>query len=439
MKDILIHIKPGQQEVRQLRKATAEFLHKLNSKLKPAKATAILGGSGAKDTWLAGNHDVDIFVCFDYQKYADRTTELSKILKPYLALAFPGKRRSTLHGSRDYFQMTYGHSAALSAFTFEIIPILKIRKAREAKNITDVSPLHARWVSKNAKTLKDEIRLAKQFLRAQGLYGAESYIAGFSGYVVEILAVYYGSFKKLLKASQQWKVKEVIDVENHYPKKDALFQLNKSKTQSPLIVIDPVDKSRNAAAALSLEKFLKLKEVAKKYLVQPLSALPTYFVPEQVNLSSLQKEAEKKKLNLVYVVVQPVAGKEDVVGMKLVKVFDFLRDKLKPFLVVKSGWKWDKNNKNHQQDKKVKRKETFYYFLLEKRELPKLEVRTGPPLDLKEHVAGFKKRYTETFVQDGRVMAKVPVKEYLLPGFVHALLNEKYVQERIKNINNYLS
>ena len=34
-------------------------------------------------------------------------------------------------------------------FTFEIIPILDIRKSEQAKNITDVSPLHAIWVKKH--------------------------------------------------------------------------------------------------------------------------------------------------------------------------------------------------------------------------------------------------------------------------------------------------
>ncbi len=441
MKEILSKIKPSPAERQHFKRITAEFLQKLNSTLKKGKvnATAILGGSGAKDTWLAGNHDIDIFVHFDYQKYAARTTELSEILKPGIAKAFPGKKIIRLHGSRDYFQLQYQGS------TFEVIPILNLRKAAQAKNITDVSPLHARWVNKNARKLKDEIRLAKQFFRSQSLYGAESYIGGFSGYAVEILVVYYGSFEKLLKASQAWKVKEVVDVENHYPKKDVLFQLNKSKTQSPLIVIDPVDKSRNACAALSLEKFLKLKEVAKRYLAQPL---PAYFELEVITLDTLKKEAEKRKLNLVYATVQPLPGKEDVVGMKLVKVLGFVKDKLRPFAVVKSGWQWDKKRGEEQKmggEQKGKKmgqgmslkQQAFFYFLLEKRELPKVEVRAGPPLTLKEHVEGFKKHYRhngETFVENGRVMVRVGVKDYRLADFVKGMVKNEYVRERVGKV-----
>ena len=46
----------------------------------------------------------------------------------------------------------------------------------------------------------DEIRLAKAFCHANGCYGAESYIKGFSGYALELLVYHYGSFQKFVKA-----------------------------------------------------------------------------------------------------------------------------------------------------------------------------------------------------------------------------------------------
>ncbi len=44
------------------------------------------------------------------------------------------------------------------------------------------------------------------------------------------------------------------------------MELNKSKIQSPLIVIDPVQAGRNAAAALSFEKYDLLRKKAKEFL-----------------------------------------------------------------------------------------------------------------------------------------------------------------------------
>ena len=108
-----------------------------------------------------------------------------------------------------------------------------------ALNIIDISPLHTVFVKKHKK-LNDEIRLAKQFCRAQDCYGAESYINGFSGYSCELLVIHYGSFKKLARKAAKWKPKVVIDILKKYKGKNPLEELNPSKTQSPLVIIDPV-------------------------------------------------------------------------------------------------------------------------------------------------------------------------------------------------------
>jgi len=139
-----------------------------------------------------------------------------------------------------------------------------LKKASEVVNITDISPLHSKWVNKFGKGLKDEIRLAKQFCKANKLYGAESHITGFSGYVLEILTIHYKGFKNLIKAITKWKPKVIIDTEKYHKK--PLFDLDKSKTHSPIIIIDPVQKSRNASAAVDIEKFNKLIQYSKEFL-----------------------------------------------------------------------------------------------------------------------------------------------------------------------------
>ena len=132
---------------------------------------------------------------------------------------------------------------------------------------------------------------------------------------------YYGSFLKLLKSATKWREGEVIDPEKHYPKKDALFHINKSKTLSPLVVVDPVDKSRNALAALSKEIFNLTKKKAAALLKKPNTG---FFEKKLVNYDLLKKEAEKKNWKLVILDVKELPGKKDVVGMKLLKSFNFL-------------------------------------------------------------------------------------------------------------------
>ena len=409
MQSVLKKIKPGKEEIDNLNKITKDFLTKLNSKLKDAKA--ILGGSGAKDTWLSGNHDVDLFVQFDKNKYSDESHLISEHLEKMLKKVFPEFKIERLHGSRDYFQLNYKN------LNFEVVPIIKINKSEEALNITDISPLHALWVNKNAQKLKDEIRLAKQFCRANKLYGAESHISGFSGYVLEILISYYGSFEKLLKASLKWKDKEVIDPEKHYKNKHlALFHLNNSKLQSPIIVVDPVDKERNAAAALSKEKMKQFQKVAKQYLKSPSEKL---FVKEEISKEKLMKE----KGHLLFLTIVPVEGKHDVVGVKLLKAFEFLRDELSCFKVKKAGWNWNENDSG-----------AAFYFILKEDKLSEFEVRNGPPLKLAEHVKHFKKVNKNTFTKDGKLFARIKVKHPNLEDFIKNLLSQEYFKEKVKKV-----
>jgi tRNA nucleotidyltransferase (CCA-adding enzyme) len=399
-------IKPKQVETKNFQRITNQFLKKLNSQLKKSNAKAILGGSGAKDTWLSGSHDIDIFVQFDYKKYKCKSTKLADILEKTIKKNFPKLTR--LHGSRDYFQTRFQNCL------FEIVPILKISNANQAVNITDISPLHAQWVKKANIKVRDEVRLTKKFAKAVKCYGAESYITGFSGYVLEILTIYYGSFEKLLHAAVKWESRDIIDITKHYQGREVFKKVNPSKLHSPLIVMDPVDKSRNASAALSMEKFLLFKEKAALFLEKPGLKM---FEKETISFKNLEKQT---RYNLVYLEVGALTGKVDVVGTKLLKVFQFLKKKLIPFKIKKADWDW--NGK------------AIFYFILEKRQIPPYIFRTGPPLKMEKFVEEFKKKHKDTFKERNRIMAKIPIKHFILKDFVNVILKEEYVKERVKGI-----
>lgn len=404
MKEALEILVPSPAEKDQVQGVVKEFLTLLNKQLKESKA--IVGGSTAKDTWLTGNHDVDIFIQFPYKEFSAKSAQLSDIVEPQLQATFPKTAITRLHGSRDYFQVTYKKQL------FELVPILKITKAEEAKNITDISPLHAAWVNTHAKGKKGDILLAKQFCKAAKVYGAESYIAGFSGYVIEILISYYGSFEKFIQAVVTWKEKVIIDPSNFYKKGNVLFHLNTSKTKSPLILIDPVDRSRNAAAAISKKRFLQLQEQAKAYLKNPQK---DFFQEQKVTLTELRKLA--KKQNLVYIEVIPLTGKKDVVGMKLKKSFTFLRRSLAPFGVIEADWDWNK-----------------MWFILKKKTIPEVSIHKGPPITMLEAAKNFKKKHKEAFVDKGLLFAKVKEPHPKIEAFFSKLLKNSYITERIEEI-----
>ncbi len=403
--NVLGSIKPTKEEEKEVFDKVDFILKKINNSIRDAKA--ILGGSGIKGTWLKNAHDEDIFVCFDYTKYKNRSDELSDILEKKIKKKFKIKR---LHGSRDYFQIKDKGS------TVEIIPILGIKKADDAKNITDISPLHALWVNKHKK-LRDEMRLLKHFCKSNDLYGAESHIKGFSGYICEILVVNYGSFVNVLKSAVKWKEKDVIDVRKYFKKGEVFRTLNSSKLFSPLIVIDPVQESRNAAAALSYEKFELFKKKAKEFLKKPSIK---FFEKKEFSIEDIKKKA-KKNLLIVFD-VKPNSGKEDIVGCKLIKALETIRKGIEKedFKIINYGWNWNKD--------------AIFYFIIKKEKLSKMKIHDGPPLRAKDHVKIFKKMYKKTFVDCGIVKAEIKRKYTDVNELVKDLIKDKDVKSRVKKI-----
>ena len=391
LKDILAEVKP-----RGIPVDIKEFLDELNKRLKKnkLKAKAVTGGSIAKGTFLKGDHDVDIFVKF---KYPYREQNISKLLKKALA----GLKAKEVKGSRNYFHIG----------EFEIVPVLDIKNPDKALNVTDMSPLHMSWVKKhsNAK-LRDDIRVAKQFCKGQEVYGAESHIKGFSGHVLDLLIIHYKGFKNLLKQCQTWKHQEVIDFHD-YHKGDALAILNKSKI-SPLIVIDPVQPNRNAAAALSKEKITIFKKAAKDFLTKPSIE---FFRVREIDI----KELKKTNQNLIILRVKPLTGKKDVVGSKLLKAFKHVNNNLKKhdFKVLEDGWNFK-----------------LFYFIIKNEKMSDFIIRDGPPTKLKAACEKFKAKHKKTYTKNKRLYTKLKRTHKKPEGLVKELVKDNYIKQRVKSI-----
>jgi len=379
------------------------FLEKINSAIKSKKinAAAVAGGSIAKGTFIKGDYDVDIFVKFS-KEYA--TEKLSDILEKCIKKFRPER----LHGSRDYFQIRQGK------LVFEIVPVYNIKSSDEIVNTTDASTLHFRWVREQIgknPNLADEIRLARAFCKAQGVYGAESYIRGFSGHVLDVLTIYYKGFESLLKNAAKWREKQVIDFYDVY-KGNALKQLNKSKTESPLILIDPVQPERNAAASLSREVFCRLIEKAKEFLKNPSDE---FFKGKKFSLPGIRKK------RAIIIKVSALKGKEDVIGSKLLKAFEKIRKQLKEngFEPKESGWSWEKD--------------CYYWLVFRSRKIPRTYIREGPPLKAKSNVEDFKSKHKKTFIKGNRVYARAERKFTDAGKCLREILKDREVSKNFKS------
>ncbi|MBI4439296.1 CCA tRNA nucleotidyltransferase [Candidatus Woesearchaeota archaeon] len=406
---VIDKLKPTESERKDAEKAITELTTKLAKKLRTAKLK--VGGSFAKKTWIRGMHDIDIFACFKYRKHSEKDKEIPNLLET--ALKGAGIQYRRIHGSRDYFEAKSGK------YSLEIIPILDITSHKQAKNTTDSSMLHTDWVRKNTnQKLADNVRLLKAFCMAHKCYGAESHIRGLSGYACEILIANYESLENALKSIRNWGAKgkkTMVDVEGHYKNRNLYVEMNAAKIQSPVIIVDPVQRNRNAAAALSQETVQRLRESAKKYLKKPSEE---FFNEQHATPESIKKKAAKGKTAIV-IEAEPLEGKNDIVLSKICKAAEHIKQELEKnsFKIYSSGIEW--------QEKPL-------IWVITEREIPKEKTVKGPLEAQEKHAKRFRKKHKKTFAAKGRLYATIRRKHNLPETLVAETIKDSYVKERTR-------
>ena len=359
-------------------------------------AECVPGGSVAKGTFIGKDFDADLFVRFSKRYKSD---QLSDLLEPVMK-SFKAVR---VHGSRDYFQFTH------KGIPFEAIPVLNIKHHKHSENITDMSPLHVTYVQKfltKKPQLADDIRLAKQFCKAASVYGAESHIAGISGHVLDLLVLHYGGFMNFVQRVAMWEEEEAVDPagKTKHPRKN----LNKSKIQGPLIVVDPVQADRNAAAALSKRKYDLLRKTCIQFLEKPTEK---FFEIKPLDMKKLLKK------DAIVVKVTPLKGKQDVVGSKIMKVYGFLKKGLAEhgFKVTDGGYDM-----------------SMIYLFVEEKKISTTYTHRGPPSTEKSRTDIFKKKWGKNvYEKDDRLHVERDRVHHEAEKCVSALLKDSYVKQRV--------
>jgi tRNA nucleotidyltransferase (CCA-adding enzyme) len=389
LKEVLKKVNPSEKDLSSINKFLKDFILEIKKELKKKgiDAEVFVGGSSAKKTLIKkGQYDVDIFVRFN-KKYGNDISNLTeKILKE------TKRHFSTIHGSRDYFKINVEPS-----FFVEIIPVVKVKNPKESDNITDLSYFHVDYIKKRLKTEKmlEEVRLAKAFCHANKCYGAESYINGFSGYALELLVYHYKGFFNFVKAMIKIDEKEIIDIEKLYKnKREIEMNMNSSKMISPIILIDPTYKERNALAALSKETFNEFKEVCRKFIKNPSE---DSFETKRINLERIKDNARKNKSEFVLIVARTDKQEGDIAGSKLVKFYRHLGEEIEKFYKI--------TNKDFEYHDK---KEAEYFFVVKsKKEI----ILSGPNANDEKNVALFQNRHKDTFVKKGKIYAREKIKD----------------------------
>ena len=417
LKEELELIQVSNQEKNELKKIVDATMQTIKSKIDNLgiDAELFIGGSFAKGTLIKkSNYDVDIFLRFDKEYSEEQMREKFKRIFFWFKIPKHKAKIKLIHGSRDYYQILLTSPRKVC---IEIIPVLKIIKPEQARNVIDLSYLHVTYVKKKLKEkpeLINEILLMKAFCHGQKCYGAESYVSGFSGYALELLIIHYGSFAKLLNEMMNYRQRMIIDIAGHYQTiEEVVKSMNSSKIQCPIILIDPTLKERNTASALSKETFEKFKESATSFIKNPSIE---FFTDKPVEISHLNKIAWDNDGFVGIIEIKTNKQSGDIAGTKLLKFSKFLsRDVSKNFDILKQEFEYDDKNKAR-----------VYYVLKNKSEI----ILTGPLINHQQAVQGFKKAHPVWYVQGNRIFsarpANITIKEFL-KGFKKS--NKKTIRE----------
>lgn len=403
-------VRPTRQEECTLRRIVEKALLMAREEISGVTGAldVSLEGSAAKNTWIRGRAEADIFIHFDPRISREELEKIIINLGSRLIERLGGEPM-IMYADHPYVE------GIVNGVTVDVVACYKIKPPNWI-SATDRTPYHTRYVlSKLKPDQENEVRLLKGFMRMCGVYGAEIKVEGFSGYLTELLIIYYGDFLSAVRQISCWKPPIVIDVEGHYESKEKALE---AFPESPLIAIDPVDMSRNAAAAVSMTRLSELILASKLFLKKPSIR---FFKPAERATRNRRLQDLVKDRSILYISFRLDRWKpRDVLWGELKRSEQGIRRSLENlgFTVYRSGSWTDE------------RKDCLIIFELDKTELPRYYLHKGPPVYLKnadEFLEKWSKAAVGPWIEGDRLYVLRRRKE----TSVHRLLREKIMSGQV--------
>lgn len=287
---VLRRIKPSKREmlrvkecVEALSKRTTEVIDIIRSEKKIRyDIMPMLVGSVAKGTYNK-NPDIDMFLMFPEDANIKELRDIGLRIG-HCVLQNPVE----LYAQHPYVRGEF------MGFQVDMVPSYGVKDPKNIKSAVDRTPYHTKYVITNLNPCqRDDVRILKAFMKGIGIYGAESSVKGFSGYLCELLVIKYGSWTKVLKnASENW----------HYGMKLHLGNARANVPKHHFIFVDPVDPKRNVASALSIDSYAKFILAAREFLKDPNIR---FFFPKarkRKSIAEINKKARTLGLE-IYIIV----------------------------------------------------------------------------------------------------------------------------------------
>ncbi|WP_459194509.1 CCA tRNA nucleotidyltransferase [Halosimplex sp. J119] len=346
----------------------------------PVDAEVIQVGSTARDTWLAGDRDIDLFVSFPpdigREELESYGLDVGHAVLP--------------DGHEEYAEHPYVKGTH-DGFDVDLVPCYAVEDATKIQSAVDRTPYHNEYLAERIDAaLAGEVRVAKQFLTGIGVYGSDLRTRGFSGYLTELLVHEYGGFRAFVEAAADWHPQVELDPEDHGRERETAKPSRNDEVgradlafDDPLVVIDPTDPERNVAAVCSAEAVARLQHYARDLLADPREALFFPTDPDPLDAEAVREAFERRGTT-------PVALRFDAP--------DVVDDQLYPQLDRSLGGvtsELDRRGFDVLRAAAWADETVVLLVELEVAERPAVERHEGPPVHVRDHAEGFYEAYAD--------------------------------------------
>lgn len=386
--EVLSRIRPTPSEKSHIRKV-ADLL--LRVAAENGRAEPMIVGSVARETFIRGDRDLDLFLLFD----PDLPREELEREGLSLAREIAGRLHAPYH--EKYAEHPY-INASIDGLDVDLVPCFRVESAAAIRSAVDRTPFHTRYIKARIGPFTDDVLLLKQFAKTGGVYGSDQMTEGFSGYLCELLTISYGGFTPLLAAAAEWKPGTLIDPEEHRTK----------DFSEPLVVVDPVDPGRNVSASVSLDRMYEFVELARGYSEYPSASF--FFPVKEPGLSptDLTELLQKKGTSLIAITFATPPFIPEIVVPQLRRSLDSVCS-----LLERNGFFVNAAGCEMQEDRCI------LLFEMAVVETPRVRRHIGPPLWNRTNAERFRDKYCEArspdlyagpFIENGRYIVEISRK-----------------------------
>lgn len=448
--DIIKEIRPTNEELLLIDGIVVEIKKIFDKKAKELDINYLTiepqGSTGIKQTQLRNDSDIDLFIGLDYNKFKNNYKGLSKNKKKqqikkdllwycnnWIIKSLKNeenfKNFKLSYAEHPYVQVNYKKENIIIKLDLVLYFEIELEFIKKNGPITavDRSPWHGRFIRDNLTIeQKDDVRLLKQFFKACYCYGDKSPVgrAGFIGYSSELLIYHFKSITEVFK--------NFNDLVNHpldyYGRnKDELDKIPHFQNE-PLKIIDPIDKNRNVASAISLEAYKYCNYQISQFLKKPdknyfkISKIPEFDpnIFKNIKPNLFIVEFKDKNRNTHYTELRD----------KLSSLADYIKTHAQ---------------KEYTHEPKFGKIITEIYFetkvdeyniaiFCENHIISKTYKRRGPPLKDKIHILKFREKNQTSYEKDGFLWVDTERKHYRFIDFLEESINNK-IPKNLEVIN----